>query len=219
MFHLRVRQFALVVLVGLVVGPLALAPRVAASIPLSPLDLTHPQVTRQLSAELAKAPPSGLKLAAPGKVLPLVRRAATAGPQREVFGFGQGSVRDDPGVGYPSWDFSMLTTVAYFAVHVNWDGHLIKNDTAYAIWNSSRLTNLVNAAHSNGVKVVMTLVLFDGSLAQDMMCSGLGWGGVTISEAVPEIAAQGADGINIDYDGQNVPCPANGHAAQLMLIV
>src|ERR1700730_657670 len=123
MFHLRVRHIAFVGLLGLVIGPVALAPRVAAAIPVSSIDLRRPQITGELSAELAKPPPAGLMPARSGKAIPLTPKAAATGPQREVFGFVQASVLDDPTVGYPSWDFSMLTTVAYFAVHIRSDGY------------------------------------------------------------------------------------------------
>src|SRR5947208_17163257 len=42
------------------------------------------------------------------------RIGGSAGPQREIFGFALASSLSDPTVGYPSWDFSLVTTVAYF---------------------------------------------------------------------------------------------------------
>src|ERR1051326_7895824 len=48
--------------------------------------------------------------------------APPGGPQREVFGFALASSLSDPTVGYPTWDFSLLSTVAFFGLHVNDDG-------------------------------------------------------------------------------------------------
>ncbi len=42
------------------------------------------------------------------------------GPQREVFGFALASSLSDPTVGYPTWDFSLLSTVAFFGLA--WSG-------------------------------------------------------------------------------------------------
>src|SRR5581483_8976511 len=119
------RVLTLAAALGLLAA-LAPLPAAARTIPTSPLDLTHPVTNRILSTQLSAAPPAGLVPAAM-ETTPLVQTAG--GPQREVFGFVSAGVIGDPTVGYPSWDFSMLTTVAYFAEHVNWDGHLITTDT------------------------------------------------------------------------------------------
>src|SRR2546425_357845 len=220
MLHLRFRQLAFAALTGFVVIPLAWAPRQATAMHSSPSDLVQPHIMRELSADEAKAPTTVLLPPSPTPVVPLAPRTPN-GPQREVFGFVQASVMGDAGVGYPSWDFSMLTTVAYFGVHVNWDGHLVTNDNGWYWWNSGTLTNLVNAAHSHGVKVVLTIILQDGSGGQNLMCSGLGGMDNTVSDGVREIAAKGVDGINLDYEGQNAPCFNNGFqvgTTQSMLI-
>jgi spore germination protein YaaH len=180
--------------------------------------LSRPHVNAKLAARVAtdspQDPPQGQRQAA-WAVKPLV--PSGGGPSREVFGFVQANVVDDPTVGYPSWDFSMLSTVAYFGEHVNWDGHIV-NDAGFSIWNSTRVSGLVNTAHAQGVKVVLTLILMDGSANQNSMCSGLGWGNVTISEGISQMQAKGADGINIDYEGDNTTCTANGQTTQSMLI-
>ena len=216
MLHPRFRHLALIVLTGLLVAPIALAPRPITSVPASSIDLRHPQITRQLSAEIAKVPATTPVPPPPTPFVPLAPKTSN-GPQREVFGFVQAGVMGDPTVGYPSWDFSMLTTVAYFGVHVSWDGHLVTNDTGWYDWNSATLTSMVNAAHSQGVKVVLTLILQDGSGAQNLMCSGLGNGAITITEATQEIAAKGVDGINLDYEGQNALCVNNQYSHDMLI--
>src|SRR3982074_155356 len=80
--------------------------------------------------------------------------------RREIFGFGLASSLSDPTVGYPSWDFSLLSTVAFFGLHVNADG-TYANDQGRSVWNSSALTGLLNTAHASGTKVVLTIILQD----------------------------------------------------------
>jgi spore germination protein YaaH len=184
--------------------------------------LSRPHINAKLAARVSTdsvldPPPQGQRQAA-WAVKPLV--PSGSGPSREVFGFVQASVLADPSVGYPSWDFSMLSTVAYFGEHVNWDGHLV-NDSGYSIWNSNTVNGLINTAHSQGVKVVLTLIMMDGASNQNAMCSALGSRDITISEAISQMKSKQADGINIDYEGDNAVCQApsaNGATTQSMLI-
>src|SRR5262249_26436866 len=41
-------------------------------------------------------------------------RTAATGPKREVFGFAKANSLGDTAVGYTTWNFSLLSTVAYF---------------------------------------------------------------------------------------------------------
>ena len=192
------------------------APAYAARGPVSAIDMTHPLVTRLESAQAAATMDATVEpTPGPSPTIPLT--ATNTGPQREVFGFVSAGVIADPVVGYPSWDFSMLTTVAYFGEHVNWDGNIVQGDTGWVVWNSSTRVGLITRAHSMGVKVVLTLILQDGSANQPLMCSGLGWGDRTIAQGIQEFTTGGADGINLDYEGQNTTC-VNGQSSQSMLI-
>jgi spore germination protein YaaH len=184
------------------------------ALPLTPMDLSHPQVMQQVSRDAAAPEPRELR--SPNQAVTQLM-ATPDGPQREVFGFVSAGVVADPGVGYPSWDFSMLTTVAYFGEHVNWNGNIVTSDTGWAVWNSSTATGLVNYAHSRGVKVVLTLILQDFGSTQPLMCSGLGDGQTTITQGIQQMEARGADGINLDYEGENAVC-VNGQTSNSMLI-
>src|SRR5690242_6114948 len=73
--------------------------------------------------------------------------------QREVFGFALASSLSDPTLGYPTWDFSLVSTVAFFGLHVN-DNGTIASDSGLNVWNSSQLTGLLAAAHAHGTRVV-----------------------------------------------------------------
>jgi len=133
--------------------------------------------------------------------------ATTASPplSREIFGFALASSLSDPTVGYGTWDFSLLTTVAFFGLHVQDDG-TFASDSGAAVWNSAQLTNLVTVAHAHGTKVVLTIVEHDFSPGSPHMCSALASSATTITNTVNGIKAKGVDGVNVDYEGLNGAC-------------
>lgn len=136
-------------------------------------------------------------------------------PQREVFGFVNAVNLGDPNVGYPSWDLSLLTTVAFFGLHVNsGDGQPVTiNDTAWNVFHSATMTNFVNAAHAKGVRVIVSLNLHDFSSTDpyNQVCNGLiaANAQTTINWSIREMQAAGIDGINVNYEGSIMTC-ANG---------
>ncbi|HVH63538.1 MAG TPA: glycosyl hydrolase family 18 protein, partial [Candidatus Dormibacteraeota bacterium] len=138
---------------------------------------------------------------------PAQLRAVTAAPalSHEVFGFALASSLGDPTLGYPSWNFSLLSTVAFFGLHVQDDGTFAA-DSNWAVWNSPTFTNFVNAAHASGTKVVLTIILQDFSAGTPHMCSGLWHFPTTVSNSVNQMRAKGLDGINVDYEGLNGSC-------------
>src|SRR5260370_18887724 len=166
-------------------------------------DATHPRVMQQAAGQVATAASGSLQpFTAPAQT-PAVGGAG--GPLREVFGFALASSLNDSTVGYPSWNFSMLSTVAFFGLHVQDDGTFAA-DSGWNVWNSSELTGLLSTAHSHGTKVVLTIILQDFAAGNPHMCAGLGHGGTTITQTVAEVKAKGVDGVNVDYEGLNGSC-------------
>lgn len=161
------------------------------------------------AAVLAAVVPVGTSAAPPQLVraqAPLTGSVGgPAGPQREIFGFALASSLSDPTVGYPSWDFRLVTTVAFFGLHVNDDG-TIANDSGLTVWNSSQLTNLVSTAHASGTKVVLTIVMQDFGAGTPHMCAALSHYATTVTATVAEVKAKGVDGVNLDYEGLNGSC-------------
>jgi spore germination protein YaaH len=135
--------------------------------------------------------------------------------QREVFGFALASSLSDPTVGYPSWDFSLLSTVAFFGLHFNDDG-TIASDSGLTVWNSSALTTLLTAAHSHGTKVVLTIVEQDFAAGTPHMCAALANRATVVSQTAAQVSAKGVDGVNIDFEGLSGTCP-NGQPARAMM--
>ena len=144
---------------------------------------------------------------------PAMVRALTVkpGPQREVLGFVNAANLGDPNVGYTSWNLRLLTTVAFFGLHVNsGDGHPVTiNDTPWAVFHSATMSNFVNAAHANGVRVIVSLNLHDFSTdPNNQVCQGLIAANAqnTINWSVAEMNAAGIDGINVNYEATNTTC-------------
>src|SRR5438128_2348012 len=64
--------------------------------------------------------------------------------RREVFGFVNYYNLGDSSVGYPSWDMSLLSTVAYFGLHVNsGNGFIVPTDSAWNVFHSTTMSNFV----------------------------------------------------------------------------
>src|SRR5438045_5616482 len=185
-------------------------------------DEARPHVMQDAANQAATAPaaqPRQLSPAASGAsssdIAAAIPNAVPGSLRREIFGFALASTLADATVGYPSWNFSLLTTVAFFGLHVNADG-TIANDSGLAVWNSSDLTNLVNTAHANHTKVVVTVIKQDFASNQAQMCSALGNRATTAAAIAAQVTAKGVDGVNIDYEGVNHTC-SNGLSTRAMV--
>jgi spore germination protein YaaH len=179
-------------------------------------DSTHPVVMQQAADEVATAkvgspaPSSAAQAKAPA-----VAVGGGAGLRREVFGFALGSSLSDPSLGYPSWNFSLLSTVAYFGLHIQ-DNGTFAPDSGLTVWNSNQLSNLVAVAHGAATKVVLTIILQDFTTGTPHMCAGLANRATTVSQTIAQVAAKGVDGVNLDFEGLAVNCP-NGLTASSMM--
>lgn len=135
--------------------------------------------------------------------------------QREVFGFAFSGSIADATVGYPSWNFSLLSTVAFFGLHIN-DNGTIASDSDLTAWNSTQLSDMVTAAHAAGTKVVVSIILQDFGAGNPHMCAGLTNRATTVTATAAQVTAKGVDGVNIDYEGLNATCP-NGQTTRAMM--
>lgn len=205
----RLKQLILAVVPVLALTGAAPTNLVAASQPMPTPDATHPYVMQQVGDDVARGgtgpirPVNGATPSAHSSSLALATNSVR--PTREVFGFALASSLSDPTFGYPSWNFSLLTTVAFFGLHVMDDGNFA-NDAGANVWNSNQTPAFVNAAHAQGARVVMTIILQDFSGGTPHMCSGLAHAATTIPYAVAEARARGVEGINVDYEGLNGSC-------------
>ncbi len=216
MSHQRIRHFAFGLIFGLV--PL-MPPTIAQGAP-TPAAVTPVHMPVRDSGLPVMAEASRYIATAPlGKFTP-TRSAPTplaalnnTRVYREVFGFAYASSIGDPNIGYPSWNMGLLSTVAYFGVHVDWTGALV-NDSGLSIWDDPNgpVPGLISTAHANGVRVVLTIIMGDSTPDQHNMCSALDRWQTTVQQTVAEVQVRGADGVNIDYEGSNVICNDPGFA-------
>lgn len=181
-------------------------------------DQTRPWVMKQTADAMAATDPG--PLAPRGPVAPLRPRAAPALPglaqpatagspplSREVFAFANAGDLGNAGVGYRTWTFSLLSTVAYFGLHINAaDGSIVTGDTGWNVWHSQTASDFINAAHAAGTKVVLGIIYQDTGPG---MCTALDRGVQTAAAVNAQML--GADGLNIDYEGVNQTCP-DGHS-------
>lgn len=136
--------------------------------------------------------------------------AAPIGPsglQREVFGF------------LPYWelgdsdttlDWRTLSTVAYFSVGCLSSGWLDKYDadgsttTGWGGWTSSKMTSVINAAHQNQARVVLTVSCFawsSGGASRQAALLGSSTARSNLAKAAAAaVRDRGADGINLDFE-------------------
>ncbi len=94
---------------------------------------------------------------------------------------------------YDDIDFSLLTHIAAFSVEVNANGSL-GNDHGWP-W-----TALINAAHENGVRVILTATLFGDADVKTLIESSVNR--QRFYRAIRDKILEGrADGVNIDFEG------------------
>jgi spore germination protein YaaH len=171
-------------------------PPVAGTVPGARADsLTHPKLP-------LSRPSSGRSSSAT-----TTSPSSSAPPDPEVLGFvQQGEVSSG------SWTsdlrLNLLSTVAYFGVNVNSDGTLVTSDSGYSTWWSSQVTNLINAAHTAGDRVVLTVKAFNdstiaGSTGSESARQTL------INAILTQVINRPADGVNIDFEGVSSSLAAN----------
>ena len=138
---------------------------------------------------------------------PGVDLAATSGVRRQVFGF------------LPYWevngassrlDYDKLSTIAYFSVGVTGHGALKKRDadgsltTGWGGWTSSGMTRVINAAHADGTRVVLTVTAFAWTTSQARVQKALlgsrGARATLARQIVAAVRDRGADGVNLDFE-------------------
>lgn len=133
--------------------------------------------------------------------------AAASGLRRQVFGF------------LPYWELSgastklnydVLSTIAYFSVGATSKGNLKKknadgtNTTGWGGWTSSNMTQVLNAAHGRGTRVVLTISVFAWTSSQAAVQKAiLGSSTARLNlarQAAAAVRDRGADGINLDFE-------------------
>ena len=123
----------------------------------------------------------------PGKPRPLIPRESP--PSREVFGYLPYWVYSS----YPTLNYDLLTTIAYFGANVNGFGNITNRHN----WPAAAL---IDKAHSEGVRVVLTAILFDPVALEGLLSSPANRTNL-INNLLTEVQNAGADGVTIDFEG------------------
>ncbi len=159
----------------------------------------------------------------PDALLP-ARLAAAVDPgglRREVFGF------------LPYWeltdasttlDWEKLSTIAYFGVGAAANGDLETRNSdgstsvGWAGWTSSKMTQVIEAAHANNTRVVLTIQSFawssGGVTKQKALLGSATARGNLARQIAAAVRDRGADGVNLDVE----PI-ASGYAEEFTALV
>jgi len=168
------------------VGPHARQDAEHASVPLA-LAPAHGSITPRAqvkAAPSAVAGPSTPSVAASNKLF------------REVFGFAPYWQLSRNA----SWNYSLLSTVAYFGLTANNDGTFNTSDSGWTGWNSQALTDTFNRAHAAGDRDVVVIKAFSNATINGIVSSSTARQ-TLITNTINAIAQRGLDGVNIDFEG------------------
>ena len=123
------------------------------------------------------------------------------GLAREVFGYLPYWALNSSLLG--SMNYDLVSTIAYFGVPARSDGTLQKTGTYWAGWTSTHMTDVINAAHAEGVKVVLTVTMMAWDRDYAAMSSLLNSAtkrNQLASEIAATVSARNADGVNLDFE-------------------
>ena len=173
-------------------------------------------------ADVIQAEPASWSFAGTDPSLAPDAPVSSGGLRREIFGF------------LPYWelsdastrlDWAKLSTIAYFGV-----GRRLRPATSsrrtrtepttvgWSGWTSSKLTSVINAAHTNRTRVVLTVQSFAwtaGQLANQKALLGSPTARLNLAKQVAAaIRDRGADGVNLDFE----PI-ASGYAEEFTALV
>jgi spore germination protein YaaH len=118
--------------------------------------------------------------------------------RREVFGF------------LPYWElgsglnYDAISTISYFGIDLNTDGTLDKAGNGWNGWLSETMTSVINAAHSHGTRVVLTVESFawnsNGATSQSMLLSSPSASLAAAQNIAAEVRRRGTDGVDLDFE-------------------
>jgi len=102
----------------------------------------------------------------------------------------------------------LLSTIAYFSIGVQSNGYLARGaattpTAGWAGWTSSAMTEVINAAHARGVRVVPTITMMawngDYTAMSTLLNSSTNRGRL-VADVVKVVGDRRVDGVNIDFE-------------------
>ncbi|MDQ3690051.1 MAG: glycosyl hydrolase family 18 protein, partial [Chloroflexota bacterium] len=103
----------------------------------------------------------------------------------------------------------LLSTIAYFSIGVQSNGYLARGaattpTAGWTGWTSSAMTEVINAAHARGVRVVPTITMMawrEGeSAAMATLLNSATYRARLVADVVKVVGDRRADGVNIDFE-------------------
>jgi spore germination protein YaaH len=119
-----------------------------------------------------------------------------AGLQKEVFAFAPYWALSK----HSTWNYNVISTLAYFALAVNWDGTWIKSGGGYNGYNSQDMVDMVSEAHQAGARVLLTIKA-SGQAALNDVVTVAAERDMVVQNTIAAIANKNLDGVNIDFEG------------------
>jgi spore germination protein YaaH len=164
-------------------------------------------VDQPITLGAARADLASVRQASPSSDPEETTASSSRSARREVFGF------------LPYWelaadttvlDWRTLSTVAYFSVGCTSSGALARRNPdgsptiGWSGWTSSRMTSVIDDAHRNHARVVLTLSCFawsgDGATAQAGLLSSARARATAARQLAAAVRERGADGVNLDFE-------------------
>jgi Glycosyl hydrolases family 18 len=117
---------------------------------------------------------------------------------REVFGFAPYWALSGNG----NWDYSLLSTIAYFGLDVHSDGSFDTSATnnGFRGWMSQDLIDVINRAHAASDRVVLVIKAFDEGTINAIV-SNPAASQNAINWTIQSIRSRNLDGVNVDFEG------------------
>ena len=133
---------------------------------------------------------------APTTSTPIPRVASASSPvlRREVFGFAPYWNLSK----YAQWNYSLLSTIAYFGLDVNLDGTFATQGGGWNGWNSADLTSMINMAHQNGDRVVLVIKNFNTADINTLVTTSSSTN--LVNQTIAAMASKNFDGVNVDFE-------------------
>jgi spore germination protein YaaH len=116
-------------------------------------------------------------------------------PAREVLGFAPYWTLDT----WHQWRMQDLSAIAYFAVTIDGNGNTV-TDEGWPSWQSPQLSDMVNAAHAAGVRVLVTVRNFDDGQMFSMLGDQTHFH-TAVQTATDLMRMRNLDGVVIDFEG------------------
>jgi len=136
----------------------------------------------------------GLAGTAPGPSATIANGGAL---RREVLGFAPYWELSQQG----NWNYTLLSTLAYFGLDVNGDGSWDMTRQGWTGWNSQQLSTIITNAHQAGDRVVVVIKGAQGSAGISQLVTNETYRQTAITNTINAIASKSLDGVNVDLEG------------------